>query len=125
MSTRYGDSEIINQWLQAQASPLTQGCYRRDANRLLTHVRKPLNRIGLGDLQSFAQSLVEEGLAPISRARTLGAIKSLFGFCSRLRYLAVSPATELSLPRYEARLSERILSEEEVFRLLAVEASSS
>jgi hypothetical protein len=56
------------------------GCYRRDAARLLALVAKPLNRLVLGDLQSFAQSLVEDGLAPISQARTLAAVKSLFGF---------------------------------------------
>ena len=47
------------------------------------------------------QSLVAAGLAPISRARTLAAIKSLFGFCKRMRFIAVNPAAELPLPRYE------------------------
>jgi site-specific recombinase XerD len=63
------------------ALPHTCGCYRRDAARLLAHVAKPLSRLTLGDLQSFAQSLIRAGLAPISRARTLAAVKSLFGFC--------------------------------------------
>jgi integrase/recombinase XerD len=92
------DSHIIELWLQRQASPHTRGCYRRDAGRLLAHVAKPLNRLTLGDLQGFAQSLVEEGLAPISRARTLAAIKSLFGFCQRMRYVPANPAAELALP---------------------------
>ncbi len=35
------------------------------------------------------------GLAPISRARTLAAVKSLFGFCQRMRYVASNPAAEL------------------------------
>ena len=58
------DSHIIELWLQRQASPHTRGCYRRDAARLLAHVPKPLSRLALGDLQGFAQSLVEDGLAP-------------------------------------------------------------
>jgi site-specific recombinase XerD len=88
---RYTDSEIIDLWLQSQSSPATMDCYRRDAERLLGEVRKPLNRIGLGDLQRFAQSLVAAGLAPVSRARTLAAIKSLFGLCQRMRFIAVNP----------------------------------
>lgn len=112
------DSRIINLWLESQASPHTRGCYRRDAGRLFAHVAKPLNRMALGDLQSFSQSLVRAGLAPISRARTLAAVKSLFGFSQRMRFLSANPAAELSLPCYENRLAERIVGEEDVRRLV-------
>ena len=86
-------------------------------------MRKPLAASRLGDLQSFAQSLDDDGLAPISRARTIAAIKILFGFCHRMRYLAANPAAELVLPRYENRLAERVLSEEDIQRLLAAEGA--
>jgi hypothetical protein len=56
------DSKIVNQWLERWPSPHTRSCYEHDTNRLFTHVRKPLNRISLGDLHSFAQSLVETSL---------------------------------------------------------------
>jgi len=116
---RCKDSCIIELWLGSQRSPLTQECYRREASRLLTHARKPLKQIGLGDLQAFAQSLIAAGLAPISRARVIAAVKSLYGFCTRMRYLTLSPAAELPMPRYEVRLGERLLSEDDVRRLLA------
>ena len=63
------DSEIIELWLERQASPHTRSCYRRDLARLRACVPKPLNQSTLGDLQHFAQWLAEQGLAPISRAR--------------------------------------------------------
>lgn len=116
------DSQIIGQWLESQASPHTRGCYGRDSGRLLDYVRKPLSRISLGDLQGFAQALIDDGLAPISRARTIAAIKSLFGFCQRMRFLSVNPAAEVALPRYENRLAERVLSEGDVQRLLVSDA---
>jgi integrase/recombinase XerD len=116
------DSEIIELWLERQASPHTRGCYRRDSARLLAHVRKPLNRISLGDLQGFAQSLIQAGLAPISRVRTLAAVRSLFGFCQRMRYLPGNPAAELVLPSYENRLAERIVGEDDVRRLVEADA---
>ena len=116
------DSHIIELWLARQGSPHTRGCYRRDAARLLAHVSKPLNRLTLGDLQSFAQSLVEDGLAPISRARTLAAIKSLFGFCQRMHHVSGNPAAELLLPCYEKRLAERIVGEGDVRRLVETDA---
>ena len=115
------DSTILKLWLNSQTSPHTRSCYRRDADRLLAHVSKPLNDIDLGDLQDFAESLVEAGLAPVSRLRTLAAVKSLFGFCCRMKYLAANPASELALPAYESRLAERIVCEEDVQALLAVD----
>lgn len=113
------DSKIIDEWLGSHPSPCTKSCYRRDTARLLAHAGKRLNRITLGDLQGFAQSLIEAGLAPISCARTLAAAKSLFGFCQRMHYLAANPATELALPRYENRLAERIMPEQDVREMLA------
>ncbi len=115
------DSEIIKLWLARQASPHTRSCYQRDANRLIETLRKPLHQIGLGDLQDFADSLAESGLAPISQLRTIAAVRSLFGFCERTGYLPANPARELPLPSYENRLAERILPEEDVQRLLAAE----
>jgi len=90
---------------------------------LRAHTHKPLNQTSLGDLLSFAQSLSEAGLAPISRARTLAAVKSLFGFCRPITYIETDPAIALPLPRYESRLAERMIGEGDVERLLSVEAS--
>src|SRR5450631_3350940 len=115
------DSSTLTLWLNSQTSPHTRSCYRRDAERLLAHVDKPLNAIGLGDLQDFDESLIADGLAPVSRVRTLAAIKSLFSFCCRTHYLPANPAAELALPAYEQHLAERIIDEEDVAKLLAVE----
>jgi molybdopterin/thiamine biosynthesis adenylyltransferase len=113
------DGDCGYAFIQAKDGPCIGCLYRRDSGRLLNHVRKPLNRISLGDLQGFAQSLVDEGLAPISCARTIVAIRSLFGFCQRMRYLPANPAAELPLPCYENRLAERILGEEDLLRVLS------
>ena len=121
LMTSSADAKILRLWLDRQASPHTRSCYRRDCGRLLAHIRKPLTRITLGDLQSFAQSLIAAGLSPISRARTVAATRSLFAFCRRMHYLPADPAQELLLPAYENRLAERIVGEEEVRRIIAGE----
>jgi integrase/recombinase XerD len=120
LSTR--DAKIIKMWTEKYPNPHTRYCYALDSERLLSHAKKPLSRITLGDLQAFAQLLSAAGLAPASRVRVLAAAKSLFGFCYRLRHIPANPAAELALPRYEVRLVERILSEEDVQRMLAVDA---
>jgi len=114
--TSASDHKILALWLDRQPSPHTRSCYLRDSGRLFAHVAKPLARVNLSDLQSFAQSLIDSGLAPISRARSIAAVKSLFGFCHRMRHLPANPALELALPAYENRLAERIVGEEDVQR---------
>lgn len=42
-----------------------RSCYARDVNRLRAHTPKPLNQISLGDLLSFAESLIAAGRAPV------------------------------------------------------------
>src|SRR5215510_14491250 len=116
------DQQTIELWLNCQNSVHTRSCYQRDAARLRSYLEnKPLSAITLADLQGFAQSLVAAGLAPISRARTIAAIKSLFGFCTRMRIISFDPAAELSLPFYANRLSERVLPEDAVQRILGSE----
>jgi integrase/recombinase XerD len=115
------DTKIIGLWVGKYPNPHTQYCYRLDSERLLKHAKKPLARITLGDLQAFAQSLIAVGLAPVSRVRVLAAVKSLFGFAFRMRHIPFNPARELALPRYEMRLTERILSEEDVRRILVAQ----
>ena len=115
------DSKIVELWLEKHPNPHTRYCYSIDSKRLLNHAKKPLARITLADLQSFAQSLNAMGLAAISRGRTLAAVKSLFAFCHRTRYIPFNPAAEIDLPCAENRLAERILAEEDVLRMVAGE----
>jgi integrase/recombinase XerD len=117
------DPKIIKTWVENHPNPNTRYCYRFDSERLLKHAKKTLSRITLTDLQRFAESLSSAGLAPISRVRVLAAVKSLFGFAFRMRHIPTNPAAELALPRYEVRLAERILGEEDVRRMLAVDSA--
>src|SRR5215472_13588045 len=116
------DAKIIGLWVEKYPNPHTQYCYRLDSERLFKHAKKPLRGITLADLQAFAASLIAARLAPVSRVRVLAAVKSLFGFAFRRRHIPFNPAAELGLPRYEVRLAERILPEEDVQRMLAVDA---
>jgi integrase/recombinase XerD len=112
------DSQLIDLWLHGR-SPHTRRAYRADVTRFLVFVAKPLPNVTLGDLQAFADSLEE--LAPSSRARTLAAIKSLLAFGQRTGYLPLNVGAALKLPTAKNTLAERILSETQVHRLLALE----
>lgn len=114
------DSEVIELWLCRQRSPLTRSVYRRDIGRLLRLMSRTLAEIGALDLERFAEALAGSGLAPISQGRTLAAIRSFFRFAERIGYCR-NAAAGLELPRSEQALSDRIIPQEDVRRMIALE----
>lgn len=114
------DQQVIELWLHGR-SPATQRAYRSDANRLSEFVSSPLHAVTLGDLQAFADHLLNEGLSPASQHRTLSAIKSLIGFAHRLGYLQFDTARPLRLPTLRNQLAERILEDSDIRRMILLE----
>ncbi len=99
--------------------PRTPAAYAADVARFFDAVGKPLRAITLGDLQRLADSLHE--LAPTLQARMLSAVKSLLTFAQKAGYLHFNPGAALILPKAKNTMGERILSEQAVQRLLALE----
>src|SRR5215472_15965511 len=71
------DETLIGLWLDGRA-PNTRRAYEADVRSLLTTVGKRIAAIKLSDLQPWAASL--DKLAPATRARRIGAVKSLLSF---------------------------------------------
>jgi integrase/recombinase XerD len=80
----------------------------------------PLTSATLGDVQAFVDSL--EHLAPSSGARTLAAAKSLLSFGQRVGYLPMNVGAAVKLPPRKDTLSERILTEADVQKMLVLES---
>src|SRR5258705_508221 len=74
------DETLIGLWLDGR-SVHTRRAYETDVRRLLVAIDKSIASINLGDLQGWAATL--SGLAPASRARKIGAAKSLLAFGHR------------------------------------------
>ena len=116
------DSTLVRLWLHGR-SPTTQVNYRLEAERFRTFMAKPLAQVALADLQAFADALESKGLQPPTRRRALAAIKSLYTFGHRLGALPYDTARALKLPAVRDSLSDRILDEEQVQRLIAATKS--
>src|SRR5438093_12689073 len=112
------DEQLLKLWLHGR-SPNTQRAYRGDTARFVTLVAKPLQAVALADLQDFADTL--KGLAPASQCRVLSSVKSLLSFSHRLGYLAFDVGRPLRLPANRNRLSERIIAEAVIHKILALE----
>jgi integrase/recombinase XerD len=105
---------LLEIWLHGRPAH-TQRAYAGDVAPF------PLPSVTLADLQSFANSLDLDSLAPASRYRILSAVKSLLAFGHRLGYLPFDVARALRLPAVRDRLAERILPEADVHRILSLE----
>lgn len=112
------DEHVIGLWLHGR-SPHTQDAYSHDVERFNRFVpNKPLAQIRLEDLQTFLDSLTG---ADASRARAISAVKSLLGFAHRIGYIPFDVGAAVSAPKLRCRLAERILAEDLVQRLIALE----
>jgi integrase/recombinase XerD len=108
------NDRLISLWLHGRPRS-TVDAYRREVNRMLAHVGKPIAQLTLEDLQRFDDSLAS--LAPRTRARSLAATKSMLTFLRRAGLLAVDVGVALRSPRIPSDLTARILSRSEVRRL--------
>lgn len=114
------DGHLVLLWLHGK-SPNSQEAYRRDVEQFVDFVDLPLRQVKLQHLQDWSYHLYDLGLAAASRARKLAAVKSLFTFGHRIGYLVFNVGAAITIPKVPDHLTERILSEPDVQRILALE----
>lgn len=114
------DKPLVDQWLHGKSAK-TKAAYRADLERFYQFAGISLASVNLGDLQRFEDSLSD--LATSSRARMLATLKSALTFANKLGALPVNAGALLKLPKIPDTLAERILSEQQVQRMLFVSES--
>lgn len=113
------DDQLISLWLHGR--PITtQKSYISDVGKMRAFIKKPLGLITLGDLQGFIDSQMMI-LKPSSVRRTANSVKSLLSFGQKLGYLRFDVGRALRVASFLDDLAERILSTEEIRRLLDAE----
>lgn len=113
------DAQVINLWMHGKAERTKQE-YRRDLAAFDAFTGgRPLRWIILADLQGFLDSMAH--LAPRTQARRLAAVKSLISFAQKIGYVTFNVGAAVKGPKIRNSLSERILDEEAVLRMVALE----
>lgn len=112
------DEQLIRLWLHGRPANTVEN-YTRDIQQFLDFIDKPIQSLTLADLQLFSDALVE--YADGSKKRKLYAVKSLIAFAHRLGYLVYDIGAPLRIPALKDTLAERILSEQELLQMLALE----
>ncbi len=115
------EAQVVSMWLHGRPAR-TQALYGDAYQRFAAHVGKPLERVTVGDLQSYADSL--DGRKPRTVALHVSALKSLLSFAQRVGYLRVNVGAVIRPPKIASDLSARILAEEDVQRMLHLEPSA-
>jgi integrase/recombinase XerD len=111
------DSRLIELWLHGRNAS-TATAYSADITAFLAFIAKPVRAATIGDIQAWLDQLPG---APASRARRLASIKSLLSFAARINYVPFNVGAAVRAPAVTRVLAERILTEEEVIRLIAME----
>jgi len=112
------DDHLVSLWLYGR-SLHTQRAYGADIARFREFTGKPFGMVTLSDLQAFQDSLGASAASSV--ARTLSSVKSLLSFGQRVGYLPFNVGAVIRLPKVKDNLAERILAEDEVIRMLALE----
>ena len=112
--------QLVSLWVHGK-SKNTQKLYRRVSDLLLGAIGKPANYLTLADLQNFADTLELRGLSTSSRRTYIAVVKSLLTFGHKTGLIQVNAGAALTTPKPKDTLSQKILTEAEVKRLIAAE----
>jgi len=112
------DARFLAMWLHGK-SEKTQRAYTADIGKLYARCGISLRELRLEDFQGFINTLVD--LKASTRARTIAAVKSALSFGVKTGYLQVNVGSMVNLPKLEDTLAERIMSEQNVAKMFALE----
>jgi len=111
---------VVQTWLGTKTSEHTRRAYAFEAESFLRFCGKPLRDLTLSDLQHWMEyERPANRLKAASRNRALTAVKSLLSFAHESGDLPANPGVAAKVQPDRDRLAERILTEEEVQRILA------
>lgn len=111
------DEQLIHLWLEASCgSSHTRRAYLKDVESMTMACAAPLRALTFAQVSRWASGLTG---APSSIARRISAAKSLLSFGHETGYLPYNVGLPLKPPKLRNNLAQRILTEEEMVRILA------
>jgi integrase/recombinase XerD len=111
------DDHLVDLWVRKQRSERTQESYGRTAADFREFIGVGLRALKLDDLLIYAEHLKKTD-SPGTQARKLATIKSLLTFAHTVGYTAFNVGRAFKTPKVKDTRAERILSEEDIFRLI-------
>ncbi len=114
------DGTFLAMWLHGKAEK-TQRAYTGDIGKLYSFTGAGLRSLTLEDFQHFIDSLAP--LKSATRARAIACVKSALSFGVKTGYLTFNVGAVVKLPKLENTLAERIMSEQLLAKMFALETN--
>lgn len=118
MTRASDDAKVVGMWLHGKAEG-TRRMYLQRIREFAGHAGVGIRDARLEHVQDYADSIQDQARA--TRAGKLATIKSLLSFAHDIGYTPFNVGKALRLPKVPDQLAERILSETEVQRMIAME----
>lgn len=108
------DGALIASWIGKQGNPRTANAYRIVAEQFMEFVgEKPLASLTVDDIVEYRNRLIAQYRPHTARSK-MATIKSLLTYAAMTHYLPFNVGAAVTLPKANAALHERILTEDEV-----------
>lgn len=123
------NARLIQLWLHKFKSAHTRRAYEADIREFLAFIHdKPIDQVTYEELQDFDEAVASRHDGKVrsnaSINRKLAAVRSLLAFgCDKIRVLPTNVGVVVDGRPVKDVLAERILSEEQVFRMFALETN--
>jgi len=121
------DQQLIDMWCNRSRksdSKNTATTYCHIAETFMADVGKPLQAIKYPDLADWLDGLNNSDLSINTRRLKVNAIRSLFAFAHELGYIRINPAKLIKPPAKEETKHRKMLSEEEIVRLVSADLNA-
>ena len=110
------DEKLITMWLHGK-SQTSQKTYTSAVKQFLAFVGKGLRELKLEDVQLWSSSL-EMRYSATTVKNKVNAVKSLLSFGQKIGYLQFNVGSAVTTPNAKDTLSSRILSHDDVLKLI-------
>lgn len=115
------DDELVDSWLRVKAqNENTLTAYARIANEFRKFFQfRSLASLSIDDLADYADSIKVHSVA--TQRQRIFAVKSLLSYGQKTGYLQFNVGAALQAPKAKTELASKLLSEEEIFKLIHAE----
>ena len=113
------DATLIDIWLRNTRSDRTRLTYEKAIAQFIDFTGQALQSLTMEDVLEYKEHLAEQFPSMHSRKLKLNAVKSLLSFAAKTGYTRFNVGAAIPSFKANEKLSERILSEQDVFALIS------
>jgi len=114
------ERELVELWIANKRSRHTKRAYRKEIEAFYRTIDKPLSQVTLADAITYAQAITG---GENTKRRTINILKSFYSFACKTNLFQVNVFAAVVAPGPKSAVSERILPEWAVQRMIALETN--